>query len=92
MNRFYSQAFRSTPIKSIVIPQGVYVILGGAFYSSGLEVIDFGVNSHLETIGYSVSSFPLRNLWLNLFSPNIVATVVHSHDTNCASFSISIGV
>ena len=29
---------------------------------------------------------------VSLFSPNIVATVVHSHDPNCASFSISIGV
>jgi len=29
---------------------------------------------------------------VSLFSPNIVATVVHSRDPNCASFSFSIGV
>ena len=92
MNRFYSQTFYSTPMKSIKIPQGVTEIQNGAFYESALEVIEFEVNSQLETIGQQVSSFPLRNVWSNLFSPNIVATVVHSHDPNCASFSFSIGV
>merc|ERR1711957_1087054 len=45
------KAFRSTPIKSILIPQGVYEMLEGTFGSSGLEVIEFEVNSQLETIG-----------------------------------------
>ena len=72
----------STPIKSIKIPQGVKEILRLVFIRSALEVIDFEDNSQLKTIGEQVS----------LFSPNIVATVVHSHDPNCASFSFSIGV
>ena len=64
-----------------MIPVKITEILDEAFRSSGLEVIKFETNSKLASIGGKVSYFP-----------HIVATVVHSHDPNCASFSFSIGV
>ena len=76
MNRFYSQAFHSTPIKSIKIPPGVTEILGsgnyGAFEKSALEVIEFEAGSKLTSIGGRVSYFSLRNLWSCSYSSNIL--------------------
>jgi len=62
--------FFCAELEKVVIPLGVTEILDGAFYNSGLEVIEFDAGSKLASIGIGVSYFPLRNLWSCSYSSN----------------------
>ena len=76
-------AFRGTQLLNIDIPNSVTSIGEGAFYQTRVRSVNFGKDSHLETIGYR--AFYQCTSLREFMMPNSV-TKLGTYNNNCQTF------